>query len=167
MSDLLTPDFTELQDLTDESVGNLDEMLFIEPAAEVFTLDNLLSESMAAQAERDKYKQIRKNLAEGKVPTAERDANQELLRQWEAKREWNKAADVIGFERCRCKGCGQFHTIFMGYFEKQTHRSNTSISRWVSVTKLSGSLPKEVRYSDHDVPTCEDCADFAGFPVEE
>lgn len=150
-----------------DSIGNIDEKEFIEPAQDLFTLDELLQESMAAHSEKAKYKQLRKDLAEGKISQEHRSANEALLREWEERREWVKAADVIGFERSRCTSCGQFHTIFMGYFERQDHKLSKSCSRRIAVTKLSGALPKEVFYLDHDVPLCEDCADILGFPVEE
>jgi hypothetical protein len=146
---------------------DVEELLFIEAPSDVFSLDDLLSESMVAAAERDRMKLLRKKVAEGKAPAAERNADIELLRQWELKREWNKSANVICFERCKCIGCGQFHSIFMGYFERQIHKTNTKLERLVKVEKFASDLTKEVRYSDHNVPTCEDCAEFAGFPVEE
>lgn len=182
MDELAKLDEAELEQLLTESVVSLDPANAVvalhsfitavpaptPPAAPAhLSLEDLLAESMEAAHERTAMKDLRKNLAEGGVEFEERRKSESLLRSWEAKREWTRTHDNITFNRCRCKGCGNFSTQFMGYFETQVHRSNPGIKRWIAVQRPVGDLPKEARYLDHNVPTCENCAEFAGYPVEE
>lgn len=136
-------------------------------AQDIFSLDELLAESMAVQAQREQMKGIRKAAANGFGTKEERDANNELLRKWEAAREWNKVANVAGFNRCLCLACDNYSVAFAGYYERQVHRSNASIERLVKVTTAhTDSFKKEVKYFDETSAVCEDCLELQGYPIE-
>lgn len=162
---------------SDEDSSNSDELLNsllenIPPpqaakAQDIFSLDELLAESMAVQSQREQMKSIRKAAANGFGTKEERDANNELLRKWEAAREWNKVANVAGFNRCLCLACDSYSVAFAGYYERQVHRSNVSIERLVKVTTAhTDSFKKEVKYFDETSAVCEDCLELQGYPIE-
>lgn len=132
-----------------------------------FDLDALLAESMLSAKEVTDTKAARQLLAKGGLPTAERDAIAASVRAFERRREWNPAASVVTFSRQKCKCCGNFSTQFIGYFERQVHR-HTGIDRWVdSHAPVDASLPRESKYMDSLAESCENCAELAGYDVEE
>lgn len=157
-----------LDDLLTESV----DLLAGQPstvgkkAQDIFSLDDLLAESMVITAQREQMKQIRKAAANGFGSKEERDANNALLRKWEAAKEWNKQANVAAFTRCVCSRCRTYTVAFAGYYERQIHRSNAQIERLVLSGKPTDSYAKEVRYFDDSLAACEDCLAFDGYPVE-
>lgn len=131
------------------------------------SLDDLLAESMADKRKSDAVKASRFALSKGGMPAADRDAIQAHVRSWEAKREWLPQAAVVMFARQRCNSCGHFHTHFLGYFERQTHRT-TKAERWIPGLKpQDDKLLRESKYQDTQAEMCEDCAEVAGFEVEE
>ncbi len=139
-----------------------------EPQAEVFSLDSLLEESMAARKDAVSVKAARSLLSgPAKVEPEARKAMEESIRAWEAKREWDTKAGVAAYTRQFCETCDCYHTTFSGFFHRQAHR-NSKVSRWVRCEKEQMlALPKEVKYEDEICPMCEDCAKAAGFPVED
>lgn len=169
-----------LEDTSDDSDTTLDSLLAestqmlagtphsqAAKAQDIFSLDELLAESMAVQSQREQMKSIRKAAANGFGTKEERDANNELLRKWEAAREWHKVANVAGFNRCLCLACDSYSVAFAGYYERQVHRSNASIERLVKVTAAhTDSFKKEVKYFDETAAVCEDCLELAGYPIE-
>lgn len=136
-------------------------------ASNDFSLDDLLAESMAEKRKSDEVKVARLSIAKGGLPQADRDALTESIRSWEARREWRPQAAVVMFSRQLCSGCGQYHTQFLGWFQRQTHRSS-NIDRWIpSIKPHDDKLLRESKYQDSYAETCEDCAEHLGFEVEE
>jgi hypothetical protein len=131
------------------------------------SLDDLLAESMAEKRKADDVKAARFSVANCKMPQAERDALTASIRSWEAKREWLPQAAVVMFTRQQCLGCGQFHTQFLGWFQRQKHRTS-QIDRWIpSIKPHDDKLLRESKYQDSHAEMCQDCAEHLGFDVEE
>jgi len=131
------------------------------------SLDALLAESMADKVRNETVKASRFALSKGGMPAADTAFIQAHVRSWEAKREWLPQAAVVMFARQQCTGCGQFHTQFLGYYQRQSHRT-TKADRWVaSVKPQDDLLLRESKYQDSVAEICEDCAEHAGFDVEE
>lgn len=165
----LFDDTDPLEDLLAESTSLLagTPAKIAAKSQDIFSLEDLLAESMAITAQREQMKSIRKAAANGFGTKEERDANNELLRKWEAAREWNKVANVAGFNRCLCLACDSYSVAFAGYYERQVHRSNASIERLVKVTTAhTDSFKKEVKYFDETSAVCEDCLELQGYPIE-
>jgi len=130
-------------------------------------LEDLLTESMVDKRRADDVKAARFTLSKGGLPQADRDHIQATVRSWEAKREWQPQAAVVMFARQQCQSCGQFHTQFLGYFQRQTHRT-TKADRWIASIKPQDTLLlRESKYQDSHAEICEDCAEHLGFDVEE
>jgi len=159
---------SDLDDLLEESTDLLagTPAPIAQKTQEIFSLDDLLSESMAIVSQREQMKQIRKAAANGFGSKEERDTNNDLLRKWEAAREWHKKANVAAFTRCTCLRCKTYNVVFAGFYERQTHRSNATIERLIKVDKHTDTFQKEVRYFDEKLAVCEDCLAFDGYPVE-
>jgi len=128
-------------------------------AAELFSLDDLLSESMAIRQEKDQEKELRKRQQRNDISKEEYDLNAALLRRWELAREWDAVANVLLFSRQRCGYCGSFHNSFEGRYELHTHKRLVKTQRTVAVTVHTKDLPKTVQYTDSDVEICHTCAD--------
>jgi len=128
-------------------------------ASDAFSLDDLLSESMELKGMQEQEKELRKKQARGNLPKAEYDANAALLRKWELQREWEATANVLVFQRQRCRSCGSYHNFFEGKFELHTHRRLHNTTRTIAVKFHDKILPKEVRYTDSDTDICHACAD--------
>ena len=132
-----------------------------------FSLDDLLAESMADKRKADEVKGARVAVAKGGLSQADKDALTASIRSWEAKREWHPQASVVMFARQQCLGCGQFHTQFLGWFQRQKHRTS-QIERWIpSIKPHDDKLARESKYQDSHAEVCEDCAEHLGFEVEE
>jgi len=130
-------------------------------------LDDLLAESLQEQSDRQSAKEARKALAEGRAAPEERGALNKLVRGWEEKREWNPAAAVVMFSRQMCNGCGKFNCHFLGFYQRQSHKTSRA-DRWIPHTKPTDeTLPREAKYQDSVVECCEDCAEALGFEVQE
>jgi hypothetical protein len=144
------------------------------PKLDLFDLDNLLAESMAARSEAELVKENRRRLAQGKVSSSEeRAAIQEQIRQWEARREWTPVADVVMFSRQQCQCCGSFSHHFLGYYQEQESRTS-KVKRWIksfkpTITEIGSEipLPRESKYEDSNVDICHKCGDLAGWSLEE
>jgi len=136
-------------------------------AANDFSLDDLLAESMTEKRKADEVKAGRVAIAKGGISKADSDAIQASIRSWEAKREWIPKAAVVMFSRQQCLSCGSYHTQFLGWYQRQQHRSS-SIQRWIASIKPTDSkLLRESKYKDSHTEMCEDCAEAIGFEVEE
>lgn len=136
-------------------------------SASSFSLDDLLAESMAEKRKADDVKVARVSVAKGGLSQADKDALTASIRSWEAKREWLPQAAVVMFARQQCLGCGQFHTQFLGWFQRQQHRTS-KIERWIpSIKPHDDKLLRESKYQDSHAEMCEDCAEHLGFDVEE
>lgn len=136
------------------------------------SLDDLFAESMAEAKAVEEVKKARKAVTyTGKdALTAEaRNSLQMTIRSWEARREWKPAASVVMFSRQQCQSCGQFHTQFVGFFQRQEHRSLGTADRWIPSVRPQtwDKLPRESKYQDSHTELCEDCAEKLGFEVEE
>lgn len=130
-------------------------------------LDDLLAESLAERKSHEEVKAGRAMLARGGLGAADTAAINNAVRDWESKREWHPKAAVVMFSRQKCLGCGQFHTQFLGFYERQRHRSS-SLDRWIKHFRpVTDQLPRESKYQDSYAEMCEDCAEHLGFEVEE
>ena len=142
------------------------------PAAQVvsahISLDDLFAESLASLQEKADTKAARALLSNGtKLSTAERDAIQDSVRNFELKREWVAQAHVVMFSRQCCKSCGEFHSTFLGFFQRQVHKTS-KVERWVASTRpTETTLPRESKYQDEMAEMCQECAFNIGFDVEE
>ena len=102
------------------------------------TLDDLLGEAMSIRTEAEEARVLRKALYSGMIPKEEKAATEAKIRQWELKREWVPAADVVMFTVQTCKHCGTSHSHFQGYFVRQQHKES-NVSRWLAGPKPHGS----------------------------
>ena len=165
---LITPD-----SLPDSDLDLLEDLGPAPLGTASMSLDDLFAESMAEARASESIRAARKAVAgergaAGGISTEEKRQLQAAIRSWEVRREWQPAAAVVMFARQQCKGCGEFHTQFLGYFQRQVHR-NTKIDRWIPSIKPQSNdmLLREAKYQDSHSEMCEACADLAGFAVEE
>jgi hypothetical protein len=158
-----TPPESELDNPLDE-VEDFQEDPLESLLGESLSLENLLDESMGLKREADNIKAKRKALADGQVPSAEREATAKLVRSWEARREWDTQAYVIRYTVQVCECCrGQNHH-FEGFFLRQKHRYNSS-ERWISAQRHEDkeALEKEINTEVVEVSMCLTCAVEGGF----
>lgn len=155
---------------TPDPINSLDELIAESRAqsSPVFSLDDLLGESLEVKRQNDAEKDLKKKIQRGSGSEAELIADKARLTQWTRQREWKRSANVLVFTRQKCTGCGNFHNTFEGYFEQHTNTrlANTTMLTAVKVFELP-ELPKDVCYHDSVVAVCHSCADFAGWPLEE
>ena len=138
-----------------------------EALSAAISLDNLLTESMAEAKIKTQVRAAREVLSRGTASGEDAEALNRVVKEWEAKREWNPAAAVVMFTRQQCSGCGYYYVQFQGYFQRQTHKQQPGVQRWVPAEKpVDYRLPREAKYRDSIVEMCEDCAEAAGFEVE-
>lgn len=165
----LHPTAAQIQDGSQDPTDLCLEFLLEESnqhAADTFSLEDLLNESMASVKEAQDAKALRQRIASGGMSKEEAKESNALLRSWEARREWNKTANTITFSRAFCACCNSYYPVFQSFGEEQTHRHN-QITRWVKVDEHKNlELPKKVIYEDTVIPMCEECAAGAGWPVE-
>ena len=133
-----------------------------------FSLDSLLTESMAEVAVAKKAKENRTRLAIGNLHPEAKAALLLEVREHELKVDWIVKAAVAVFNRQFCASCECVHIQFEGFFQRQLHRSSKA-ERWVKSNKQSmlPTLPKEVKYEESETETCEECCGLEGYPIEE
>lgn len=132
-------------------------------------LESLLNESLTQQAERVKEKEIRQKVKLNRIADPnELEESRKLLRKWDNQREWMRSANVLCFNRQKCKCCGKFQVTLEGYFERYTNRrlSNTTKQERVKAFELP-NLPKDVIYHDSLIEICHFCADDQEWPLQE
>lgn len=131
-------------------------------------LGDLLTESLAQKAQRDKEKELRWLVSRGNMTKKEREEGQALLRRWDIQREWVRGKNILVFTRQRCKGCGAYHQTLDGFFEQYTNNRLKNASRLTAVQHFElPDLPKDVEYRDSEIAICHLCADGAGWPLQE
>ena len=139
----------------------------LEPETFTISLDSLLAESMAAKAESDKEKELRKRLNSGRLTSPEETIEtKKLLKQWDNKREWKRTTNIAVFTRQKCTCCGAFSHTFEGYFEGYANTRMIGATKVEAVKFFELDLPKEVKYHDALVPVCHECADMNGWELE-
>lgn len=128
-------------------------------------LDSMIAEGLGAKQKAREIKLARKKLAVGGITTAERDLYKQLVEEWELKREWTPAASVIMFDTQWCTNCGTSHRHFIGFYQRQDHKTS-KISRWIaSPMRDSLQLPREVKEITETIPVCSSCCAAAGWPL--
>jgi len=153
-----SPAFDTLEGLLEESKQH---------AAAIFSLDDLLSESVALVEASSAEKELKKRVARGGMQAGELVESQSLLLKWELARVWGKTKNVLAFTRQRCQDCGSYHNTFSGFFELHQHKNQPNTTRQIAVTRFEMDLPKLVTYSDAEVPTCHACAEHDGWELED
>lgn len=153
--------------LSTGSVDPLDALMAESlPAHESISLDDLLADSMQQKKDAEAVKLARSLLAKGGVPAESRKRMEEQIRSHEMKVQWTAKAAVAMFDRQWCAECGLCHIHFLGFFQRQEHKTS-KIARWLKSPKEQmGALPKETKYEDTEVETCEECALLAGYPID-
>lgn len=151
-----------------DSLDSLDQLLAeSKPKRPLFDLDDLLADSMQQRKDADAVKLSRSLLSKSGLDPEARKRMEAQVREHEMKVQWSAVAAVGMFSRQWCAECGLCHIQFIGYFQRQTHKTS-KIVRWLKSTKQQmDGLPKEAKYEDHEVETCEECAGAAGYPIEE
>ncbi len=131
-------------------------------------LGTLLNESIELKKQQDAEKDLRKRVARGAMPKGELEESQALLRKWSNEREWVRAKNVLVFNRQRCKNCGMFHQTLEGFFEQYNNNRLANTTKLVHVPAFElPNLMRDVEYRDSEVPICHQCADMAGWELEE
>lgn len=149
--------------------SSLDQLLVesLTQAVETFSLDLLLSESMASVQEAKNVKALRQRVASGGLTKAEQADSASILLLWETRRAWVRTHNTLTFERKFCACCNSYFPQFVAYGEQQEHKTLDSI-RWVKVEKHTDiTLPRKVIYEDSIVPICEECAKADGWDTED
>lgn len=125
--------------------------------SEVFSLDELLAESLQQQAEVKASKELLRKIREGRASPAEASR----LKEIELKAAWIPVAQCELWEQTNCE-CGHtyaFFSHFMTEYRQQT-ANLTSPRRWVK-TEPSATydhLPEKVIYSQREVFHCSECS---------
>jgi hypothetical protein len=130
-----------------------------------FSLDSLLAESMEAISKEQGMRAARKRLARGDVGEVDRLAIEATLKKWDMERVWLAQASVVLFAVQQCHNCGASHRHFVGYFERQSHRTS-KIMRWQRVEYSSvvmSGLPRESKEETEQVALCYDCSQSLGW----
>lgn len=127
------------------------------PVGEFDDLESLLTESVKLQSEAQKYKDQRRTLSKSWLTAEERKAIEASVRSYELRREWFPQANTAMFTVQRCSSCSSLHHHFVGFFQRQEHRSKLA-SRWVKADmSLIDSLPRERKENVEEVSTCITC----------
>lgn len=162
-------DFDELDQLIQEQQEDAGQA----PANDdLCDLDELLRESVKAQADDRAIAKQRGMLARKNLSSEDREELEAKVREWEARRLWETLAHVAVFHRQQC-ACGSIHLHFSHMMLHQKHRTDGFAQRWVRETvfadtqtrKEVANLPNKVAYQNTMVPICADCADKAGFDL--
>lgn len=136
--------------------------------SDVFDFGSLLKEAMEHKAETVKLKESRKILKSGRNPSGGDLAG--LLadvQRMENRQEWLPCAAVAMFQVQVCQHCGSYTPMFTGLFQRQTHKYQRGIDRWVGASDHSNhGLPQEVKTSEVEVPLCCFCLTDHGFSTE-
>lgn len=134
----------------------------------MFDLDDLLAESMVAKRNGDAVKKARTTLAMGNMHPDAKEKLQAVVRAHELRVDWQNVAAVAVFNRQYCNECELVHIHFEGFFQRQKHRTS-KVERWVKSVReqMLAELPKEVKYEEAIVDSCEECCGLAGYPIEE
>lgn len=125
-------------------------------------LDALMSESLEAQAEKQKLKILRDKQRRGGLSSKEQAENDAWLARWELQNIWKPAANVAMYKAMKCE-CGRKQTIFHQLLQRQVHRHNTTTQRWIDVETQLANLPNEIVVEKWDTPQCTHCAAKHGF----
>jgi hypothetical protein len=125
---------------------------------EEFSLDSLLDESMQEVAKAKSAKAAKKALSKGLASVEETAALKKIVANWEIGRLWLPRATVVMFDVQRCTSCGLRHSHFVGFFQRQEHRSS-NVMRWVRAAEapMQASLPEEVKENEHLTEVCAGC----------
>jgi len=132
---------------------------------DMFDLEKLLNESMSRKSDEKRIKEARRSLGNGGITPAERLALQEMVKEWELKREWTPVFDTLMFDVQECTYCGSKHSHFTGAFQQQEHKKS-KITRWVA-SGVRCNLPKNRKENITHVSICSDCADLQGWGDSE
>ena len=163
----LASNFDDLEELAQESARTI-------TAKQVKTiddLDQLLSESIAIQDDKDNGALYRKQIAKGGLTKEELAHIEFKLQEWESRREWETVANVALFRYTTCE-CGAWHKHFVGLYYRQNHRTMKTAKRLVAakqnlndvvVTAQLASVPNEVIHETRHAAMCEACAGAKGF----
>lgn len=128
-------------------------------------LNDLLAESVASVKESAEAKASRQRIARGGLSTAEREADAQRIRDWEAKHEWQDAANVALFRVYEC-GCGASCKVFEGMYRRQTHRHlKHGAQRHVAVDTAVASLQNETAVRVTEVEVCGKCLAEKGWDL--
>ena len=162
------PTFNSATDLADALLDLIDEEPELleapTPPADPFAdLDNLLSEALAAQAERTAGERYRKALKSPGLTREEAAEIQAKLREWEDRREWNSVAETALTIRTYCTTCRTTTDSFGGFFKRQTHRNKKDLTRWLAIPKPQGGLPRERALRRVEEKFCLNCLAARGF----
>jgi hypothetical protein len=151
-------DFNSLEDF-DTTKADADLAI----ASEEFSLDALLTESMESKQQRENIKASRRRISSGLSNAKEKEELQAAIRAYELKREWRACANVAMFSVQCCLSCTKSQPHFLGYFQRQEHRTS-KISRWIRGDQAPiMELPKEVKENAEFVSTCMDCVTSSGW----
>lgn len=156
-----------------ESEGELDELLEeslgLKAGSVELSFDELLAESMQAVSEEQKVKELKAKLARdsGGLNPLEREELQARIDAWEMVHVWQREASVAVFHRQVCKGCGHSHEVFKHFMIRCSGRKDSSVQRWYGVREYDWHLPREVIFTEGQVPLCAECACFEGFNLGE
>lgn len=136
-------------------------------ASGIDPLDELMAEVTAGMEAKARLRTIREQAKDRRLRPRQRDALASEAREWEAKLEWHAESNCALFLKQRC-ACGAEHTVFGGFFEFQTHRTQAFTRRWVKVeTALRAGLSQEVLFNRVAVPVCSECAESKGWALAQ
>lgn len=160
--------FTSAADMADallDLLGDEPELVAAKPVvADPFAdLDDLLSEALAAQAERTAGERYRKALKSPGLSREEVTEIQAKLREWEDRREWHSVAETALTIRTYCTTCRTTTDSFGGFFKRQTHRQKKDLTRWLAIPKPQGGLPRERALRRVEEKFCLSCLATRGF----
>ena len=129
----------------------------LHPDDEFDSLEALLSESVKLQSDAQRYKDQRRSLSKSWLTPEERRAIEASVHSYELRREWFPKANTVMFTVQRCVSCSSLHHHFIGYFQRQEHRTKLA-SRWVKADMtLIDTLPRERKENFEEVSTCIAC----------
>jgi hypothetical protein len=130
-------------------------------------LESLFSEAMAGAREVAEARTARERIKRGGQTAAERAADAERIKAWEAKHEWIAQANVAAFEEIVCTTCDTAHRVFTGLMQRQKHRTQGhGAMRWQAQAQATAGLPNEVAIRRVERVMCEDCAPGFGWPLD-
>ena len=130
-----------------------------------FSLEGLLSEAMQDVNEAKRMKEARQKMLRGGMSPAQKLQLEQDLIKYELIKMWDVQAYSALFHTQLCQCCGSRNRHFLGYFQRQQHRSSM-IDRWViaGIEHLSAhKYPKEVKETLEVLPTCHTCAVVDGW----
>lgn len=131
-------------------------------------LDALIAVELEKKETKSAAEKARDRLRQGRGTKEEQEADNQRVREWEAKYMWDAVATTAIFTEQVCDRCGDYQYLFSGLFRHEQHRTQADSQRWVKLdAPADETLPKTIMTQEKRVPMCAECCSMDGFEWEQ